>query len=62
MFIAALFKQLRYGRNLSFYQQIINKEDVECVCVIKYYSDIKKKEILPFTIIWMDLEGIILVK
>lgn len=28
--------------------------------MIKYYSDIKKKEILPFTAIWMDLEGIML--
>lgn len=28
--------------------------------MIKYYSDIKKKEILPFTAIWMDSEGIML--
>ena len=25
-----------------------------------YYSDIKKKEILPFAATWMDVEGIIL--
>ena len=26
---------------------------------MKYYSAIKKNEILPFTATWMDLEGII---
>ena len=28
------------------------------VCTIKYYSTIKKNEILPFAITWMDLEGL----
>jgi len=28
--------------------------------IMEYYSDIKKNEILPFTTIWMDLEGIML--
>ena len=28
--------------------------------IIEYYSDIKKNEILPFAITWMDLEGIML--
>ena len=27
---------------------------------MKYYSAIKKKEILPFATTWMDLEGIML--
>ena len=30
------------------------------IYTIKYYSTIKKKEILPFTTMWMDLEGIML--
>ena len=28
--------------------------------MMEYYSVIKKKEILPFATIWMDLEGIVL--
>ena len=31
-----------------------------CVCVMEYYSAIKKNEIIPFAAIWMDLEMIIL--
>ena len=27
---------------------------------VEYYSDIKKKKILPFATTWMDLEGIML--
>ena len=27
---------------------------------MEYYSAIKKKEILPFAAMWMDLEGIML--
>ena len=41
-----------------------------CMCVrmhththtVEYYSIIKKKEILPFAIAWMNLEGIMLSK
>ena len=31
-----------------------------CVCVLEYYSAIKKNEILPFAMTWMELEGIML--
>ena len=29
---------------------------------MEYYSAIKKNEILPFAMTWMELEGIILIK
>ena len=35
----------------------MNKEDVY---TMKYYSAIKKNEILPFTAAWMDLKTVIL--
>ena len=28
--------------------------------IMEYYSAIRKKQILPFTTIWMEVEGIIL--
>ena len=31
-----------------------------CVCRVEYYSATEKNEILLFTTMWMDLEGIIL--
>ena len=48
----------------------MDKEDVVCVCVyvytqthiytIKYYSALKRKEILAFETTWMNLEDIML--
>ena len=35
-------------------------KDVVCVCVMEYYSAIKKNEILPFVTTWLELEGILL--
>ena len=29
------------------------------ICIMKYYSAIKKKEIMPFATTWMDLEIIL---
>ena len=28
-----------------------------CICAMKYYSDIKENDMLPFATIWIDLEG-----
>ena len=30
------------------------------LCAMDYYSAIKKNKMLPFAVIWMDLEGIML--
>ena len=37
----------------------MEKEDVD-ICIMGYYSAIKKNKILPFVATWMDLEGIML--
>ena len=31
-----------------------------CVCIMEYYSAIKKNEVMPFALTWMELEIIIL--
>ena len=36
----------------------MGKEDV--IYIMRYYSDIKENEILPFTTTWMDLEVLML--
>ena len=33
--------------------------DKDVVCVMEYYSAIKKNETMPFAVTWMDLEIII---
>jgi len=38
----------------------MNKEDMVFIYTMKYYSAIKKNEILPFAMIWMELECIML--
>ena len=38
----------------------MDKEDVEFIYTMEYYSAIKENEIMPFAATWMDLEMIIL--
>ena len=38
----------------------MDKEDVVYIHTMDYYSATRKREILPLTTTWMDLEGIIL--
>ena len=38
----------------------MDKKDVVYIYTKKYYSTVKKNEILPFTITWMDLVRIML--
>ena len=61
-------QQPRQGSNLNVINRAMGKEDFVCVCVclcvcvcvIEYYSAIKNKAIMPFSVTWMDLQIIIL--
>ena len=38
----------------------MDNENVGCIFSMEFYSAIKKNEVLPFAVTWMDLEGIML--
>ena len=38
----------------------MDKEDVVDIYTVEYYLAIKKNETLPFTTMWIELEGIML--
>ena len=60
MFIAALFtivKIWKWPKCPSIDERIKQLWDIY---TMEFYSDVKKKKILPFATIWMDLENIML--
>ena len=60
MFIAALFTVAKTWKQLKC---LLTEDWIKRMWYIhtkKYYSDIKKNEIMPFAATWMDLEIIIL--
>ena len=60
MFIAELFTMTKIWKQpkCPSVDEWIKK--LQYIYTIEYYLAIKKKEILPFTTAWMDLEGIML--
>ena len=50
----------RHGSNLNVHQQ--RNEYGFGTYIVEYYSAIKKNEIMPFAITWMDMEIILLSK
>ena len=40
----------------------MDKEDVVYIYTMEYYAAIKRNEILPFAMMWVELEGIMLSK
>ena len=57
MFIEALFTIAKMCKQLPF---PLTDEWIKKIIYIKCYTAIKKKEILPFVMIWMNLEDIML--
>ena len=58
MFIAALFTIAETWKQPKGPDEWIKK--MWCICTKEYYSAIKKNEIMPFAMTWMDLEIVIL--
>ena len=60
MFISALFTIAKTWKQTKCPLTAMDKDDVVHVYLMKHYSDIKKKKIMPFAATWVDLEIIIL--
>ena len=62
MFIAALTTMAKTWKQpkCSLTEEQIKKIWYILIYTMEYYSAIKKNEIMPFAVIWMDLEIIIL--
>ena len=55
-----LFHQLDSNPQPVSFDAWMDKENVMDIHIMKYYSVIQNKEILPFVTTWMKLEGVML--
>ena len=60
MFIAALLTIAKVWKEPKCPSMDERVKKMSYVYTMQYYSAIKKNEILPFTTMWMELEGIML--
>ena len=63
MFMSSLFKiwkQPKYPSTDEWIKKVIYIYDIPCTYGMKYYSTLKKKEILAYVTIWMNLEDIMI--
>ena len=62
MFIAALFIIAKIWKQTKFPSTDEWIKKMRYIYMMKYYSAIKKDEIMPFAATWMDLEIVIVMK
>ena len=62
MFIAALFTIAKMWTQLKCLSTEAQRKKMWYIHTVEYYSAFKKKEILPFVTLWMDLEDIMQLK
>jgi len=59
MFIVALFTIVRTWKQPKCPSTEEYIKEMWCICIMEYYSAIKRNKIVPFVETWMDLETII---
>ena len=59
MFIVALFTIVRTWTQPECPSAEECIKEMWCICIMEYYSAIKRNKIVPFAETWMDLETII---
>ena len=59
MFIVALFTIVRTWKQPKCPSTEEYIKEMWCICIMEYYSAIKRNKIVPFAETWMDLETII---
>ena len=60
VFTAALFTIAKTWKQPKFPSIDEQIKKMWCISTMEYYSAIKKNEIMPFAVIWMDLDIIII--